>query len=230
MQDILYGLFVVTEGIDGSGTSTQVHELIKKIEDLDKYQDVLRTHEPWRNKEIKRKLQEDKDAYSEPEEMAQLYTGDRTEHSYDLIKPNLNAGAIVICSRYKMSTCAFQQAQGVPLDKLLTMHEHRGILKPDITFFLDIDKEVAEERKRKRGIASEKFEKDRGFIDKVIINYKELEKIAEKDKNLFGRVIRIDANKSIEDVSEQIYEVFLPIYEEWKGITFRWSGFLPHNN
>ena len=100
---------------------------MKRIERLNKYQDILRTHEPWRNKKIKRKLEEDKDAYSDPEKTAHLFVEDRTDHSYILIRPNLLMGTDVFCSRYKMSTCAFQQTQGVPLEKLLEMHENRGV-------------------------------------------------------------------------------------------------------
>ncbi len=219
------GLFIVFEGIDGSGTSTQVHGLIKRIELFDKYQDVLRTHEPWKNKEIKRKLREDKDAYSDPEETAQLYVEDRVNHSYLLIRPNLIAGTMVISSRYKMSTYAFQWAQGVCLEKLLKMHQHKGILTPDITFFLDVEREIAAGRIKERK-KLEKFERDAGFIDKVIKNYRKLTDISETYPNLFGKVIRINANPSIEKVEKEIYSVFLPHYRELKGLDFYYSDIL----
>ena len=206
------GLFVVFEGIDGSGTSTHVHELTRKIENLDKYRDVLRTHEPWRSGEIKRKLQNDRDAYSEPDEITQLFIGDRIEHSYTLIKPNLDARVIVLCSRYKMSTCAFQQAQGMLLNKLLYMHENRGILTPDLTFFLDVPREVAEERLKERK-SCEKFESDNDFINKVIENYKELVELSQTNLYPFGKVIRIDGNRSTEAVTSEIYEKFLGLYK-----------------
>jgi len=206
------GLFVVFEGIDGSGTSTHVHELTRKIENLDKYRDVLRTHEPWRNSEIKRKLQNDKDAYSEPEEMANLYIGDRTEHSYLLIRPNLDARVIVLCSRYKMSTCAFQQAQGMPLDKLLSLHENRGILTPDLTFFLDVPIEVAQGRLRER-MSREKFEGDKSFINKVVNNYNKLVDLSQKNLYHFGGVVRINGNRPTEEVASDIYEKFLTLYK-----------------
>lgn len=219
------GIFIDFEGIDGSGTSTQVHGLTKKIELLDKYQDVLRTHEPWKSEDIKRKLKEDKDAYCDPEETAQLFVEDRVNHSYILINPNLKAGAIVISSRYKMSTCAFQWTQGVPLERLLKMHQHRGILIPDLTFFLDVKREVAAGRIKERK-KSEKFERDADFIDKVIENYRKLIHISKKYPDLFGRVIRIDGNQSIERVEEEVYSVFLPFYREWRGLDFYYSDIL----
>lgn len=210
-------MFVNFEGIDGSGTSTQVHQLSQRIEDLDKYQDVLRTHEPWKSNEIKKKLQEDKDAYSGAEEMSELYVEDRIIHFYQLINPNWEAGCMILNSRYKWSTCAFQQAQGVPLEKLLEMHKHKGLLNPDITFFLDVSRKVAAQRMKSR-TRSEKFERDAEFIEKVIANYREIVKLSKENQILFGRIIRIDAEKSLDEVSEEVYQKFLPIYRDWKGL------------
>jgi dTMP kinase len=208
------GLFIVFEGIDGSGEDTQVEKLYSAIKSLDKYQDILATHEPWKHGEIKRKLREDKDAYSDAEEMAELYIGDRTDHSYVLLRPNLDAGAIVLCSRYKMSTCAFQQTQGIPLDKLLKMHEHRGILNPDLTFFLDVPGNIAESRREKRGTPKEKFEQ-REFMDKVTANYWALYEMSLKNPELFGEVVKIDGNGLINEVAKDIYQEFLKVYNQW---------------
>ena len=48
------GLFIVFEGIDGSGKETQMLELARYIRQRNKYQDVIITHEPWQNDEIKK--------------------------------------------------------------------------------------------------------------------------------------------------------------------------------
>jgi dTMP kinase len=209
------GLFFVIEGIDGSGTSTHIHRLTERIEEIDKYQDVLRTHEPWKNKEIKTKLQQDRDAYSDPLEMTDLYIDDRAKHTYRLIRPNLEAGAIILNSRYKMSTCSYQWAQGIPLFKLLEMHEHRGILTPDLTFFLDIPIEVSDERIRNRGQPQEKFEGNPEFVDRLTSAYKALVHMSEVDPRIFGRVVRIDGNREIEDVAEDIFSEFKIFYNSW---------------
>jgi len=222
------GLFVVFEGIDGSGTSSNVIELVRLLEELDKYQDVIRTHEPWRKQEIKEILEKDTDVYSNAEEILYFLLGDRTDHTYEIIKPNLLAGAVVGCSRYKMSTCAFQQAQGIPLNRLLKLHEHRGIIKPDLTFFLDVEKENAARRFKDRK-KREKFEKDPEFVDKVIANYRELIELSKKDESLFGRVETIDANKPLEEVVKAIRNIFVPFYERWKGINFQYTDILVYN-
>lgn len=220
------GLFIVSEGIDGSGEDTQLEILYRLIKSLDKYQDVLLTHEPWKNEEIKRRLQEEKDAYSNAEEMAHLYIGDRTEHTYVLVRPNVSAGVIVLCSRYMMSTCAFQQAQGMSLDRLLKLHErqHNGVLKPDLTLWFDVKGEVAAERRQKRGVPPEKFE-HMEFLDKANENYRALYEMSRKNSSLFGRVERIDANPDILTVAKSVEEAFLNLYYDWLG-DFRW-GLLP---
>lgn len=207
------GLFIDFEGIDGSGTSTHVHELTRRIEVLDKYQDVLRTHEPWKNPEIKWKLQKERDPYSGPKEMAELYIDDRTKHT-QLIDACLKEEVFVLCSRYKMSTCAFQWASGVSLRELIKMHENRGILTPDLTFFLDIPREVAQERTKKRR-EREKFERDAQFIDKVIENYRTLAHCSYDKPELFGKVIIVNGNNPTQEVADDIYRNFLPLYKIW---------------
>ena len=208
------GLFVVFEGIDGSGTSTHVHKLVERIEKINKYQDVLRTHEPWNNGEIKRKLEQDKDAYSDAIEMAELYVGDRTEHTRHIIRPSLESGIIVLCSRYKMSTCAYQWAQGVRLNDLLSMHENRGLLTPDLTFFLDVPREVAEERIKRRK-TTEKFEKDSEFTEKLIRAYNILTQMSEVDQKTFGKIARINGNRRVEEVSDDVFSGFMQVYKGW---------------
>jgi len=128
--------FIVFEGIDGAGTSTQLIESVRYLESLDKYQDVLRTHEPWKSGEIKRKLAEDRDAYSDGLKMAELYVQDRIQHTKELVQPILDKGVFVLSDRYSMSTCAYQSTQRVDLNELIKMHDLSRVLVPDITFLL----------------------------------------------------------------------------------------------
>jgi len=223
LEERTQGLFVVFEGIDGSGEDTQLDILYKTIKSWDKYQNILATHEPTKSREeIKKKLEKETDPYSNAEEMTELYIEDRREHTYELLMPNIRAGVIVLCSRYKMSTCAYQQAQGIPLDKLLKMQSDRGIIKPDLTFFLDVSGDVAEERRRGRNAPREKFEL-REFMDKASANYQGLYELSRKNPKLFGRVIKIDGNPKIEVVAKSIEGFFSQFYREWKGIDYYWG-------
>jgi len=211
------GLLIVFEGIDGAGTSTQVHELAKYIENLDKYQDILKTHEPWKNSDIKIRLKEDKDAYSNPEELAELFVTDRAEHTRLLIKPNLRAGVVILNDRYTMSTCCYQWCQGVQLEELIDMHKDRGILVPDLTFYIAISRETAQKRLKNRGAVPEKFENDPDFIDKLINAYDALTRMSKIGDSIFGRVVTINGKQSIEAVTEDIQKIFEPLYNRWQS-------------
>jgi dTMP kinase len=206
------GLFVVFEGIDASGKNFHLHNLEKRIEDLNKWQDVVRTHEPWKSSEIKKKLENEKDAYSSAEDIAELYIEDRARHTHKLIRPNLEAGAVVLCSRYTLSTCAYQWAQGLNLPELIKMHEHRGILIPDLTIFLDVQEGEAAQRRTARTISLEKFEYDPIFINKLINAYQSLIHMSEVDRSIFGKVVVINGNRQTEKVADDVYQEFLKIY------------------
>ena len=147
--------------------------------------------------------------------MAELYIEDRTRHTRQIIRPALEEqGIVILCKRYKMSTCAYQWAQGVPLHDLLSMHNHRGLLVPDLTFYLDIPRKVAERRIERRK-KTEKFEKDPRFTEKLIKAYNALLGLSEADPRIFGKVVRIDGNRRIQQVSEDIFSEFLPLYNSW---------------
>lgn len=209
------GLFIVFEGIDGSGTSTQIINFARHLKELSKYLDVLLTREPWKSEEINRRLAQDRDAYSGAREMAALYIDDRESHTEQLIKPVIDQGCIVLSDRYSMSTCAYQSTQGMDLDELLRMHRGRGILKPDLTFFLRVSLEEAIRRIKLRGNPTEKFERDVYFIRKLISRYEHLVSLNLESAELFGQIEVIDGEQSVEKVFEEIKRRFSPFYESW---------------
>ena len=102
------GLFLVLEGGDYSGKKEQSIRLAENLLNLSEDNDVLITHEPTRRaKEIKRKIKDNESAHADAEKMAELYVDDRIYHSKNLIKPNLDKGAIVITNRYFLSTLVY---------------------------------------------------------------------------------------------------------------------------
>ena len=218
------GLFIVWEGVDGAGKGVQQHILTEYIKQLNKYNTILETHEPWKSEEIKAKLEKDKGAYSDGAELSDLFIDDRAKHTKRLIRPNLEAGVIVSCDRYKMSTCAYQWVQGVSLQKLLEMHEDRSILTPDITFYIDVPYQIAIERTKKRidinktnsigDNSVEKFEKETRFIEKLVEAYRCLSYTARVDESIFGIVIMIDGTGSVEEVSKKIKQEFDYVYKK----------------
>lgn len=210
------GLFIVLEGGDYTGKGVQSIRLAEHITHLSEDNDVLITHEPtWRAKEIKRKLKEDKDAYSDAEKMAKLYIEDRRIHTGLLIEPNLNEGVIVIGNRYSLSTCVYQSLQGVALSKLIEMHKAPEILVPDLTILLDISQETADKRARKRvQVPEKKFEENREFRNQVYQKYLEVALSADYAM-AFGYVEVVDGNGEIEQVAERVQKVFATPYSKW---------------
>ena len=193
------GLFIAFEGIDGCGKSTQVWKTAKYLADKSKYNHVVVTREPYKNQDIRKILQSEDDPYSQAMNLAELYIEDRKRHAEEILNPNLEKGCIVISDRYILSTFAYQQAQGISMDKLVKMHNTGSLLPfPDITFVVDVPAEVAIERMKKdmgRNV-EQKFEKNAEFISKIRNNYIELAR-----PNNYNPAL-IDGRKSIEEIFE----------------------------
>ena len=198
------GKFIVFEGIDGSGKSFQIRKLTEFISNLDKHSHILITREPYQEREIREILKLAEKPEERAEKLAELFVKDRNEHVSELILPNLNRSVIVISDRYKYSTICYQAAQGLEVNKLVDMH--KNLMIPDIIFVIDIPVSVAMERMQKDNIrkTEQKFEKNPVFLEKVRQNYLSLPKLF-PNENMFI----INGNKSIEDVSKEIWDIFV---------------------
>jgi len=148
---IKQNLFIVFEGIEGAGKSTQVKLLADYFKKNGK--EVITTHEPGGTafgKQIREILLETK-IDLEPLTEFLLFCSDRKEHVKKLIKPALEQGKIVICDRFIDSLRAYQIGAN-NLDKkiveeLITWTTDG--LKPDLVIFLDLSVESGLERRRK---------------------------------------------------------------------------------
>lgn len=192
------GLFIAFEGIDGSGKSTQIWKLAKHISQINKYNDVYISRNPWKDLNIRKILQADNDTYSQAMQLAQLFTKDRKEQMRTIIAPNICKGCHVISDRFAFSTFGYQQTQGIPLWKLLDMH--KGLPIPDIIFLIDVPAKIVIKRmktdKQKRS-GKHKFEKNKKFLEKLRENYL---KLASLNKH---HVIVVDGTKSITEIFEK---------------------------
>jgi len=140
------GKFIVLDGVDGSGKGTQVKLLAQYIFDRDKSRHLFLTREPFISKyyfEIREILRDSKDPRANAAELSKLFVADRKIHA-KLISGLLDAGVDVVSDRYKYSTLAYQQTQGISFEKLAGMH--KKILIPDLAVFLDVPAEVALKR------------------------------------------------------------------------------------
>ncbi len=130
------GLFIVFEGIDGTGKSTQLHLVAEKLRQLGYA--VVATREPT-NGTYGQKISElfvDRSAVSHEEEL-ELFIADRHQHVQEVIAPALSDGCVVICDRYYLSTVAYQGANGMDPDLILKKNEHFPV--PDLAIILEIE-------------------------------------------------------------------------------------------
>ncbi len=196
MQKNIYpGKFIVFEGPDGSGQSTQAALLEKYISNLGRK--AVLTKEPTLDSkaglEIKAILNHEKEA--SPEELQKLFVEDRREHLEKVIIPALKEGSIVISDRYFFSTFAFGSL-GADLEWLISMNS--DFLLPDATFVLVVKPETSIERIAHRGIKSTLFEKLES-LRRVVENYKNL-------GTRFENMIFIDGERTIEEIHKEIAE------------------------
>jgi dTMP kinase len=145
-------LFIVLEGPDASGKSTQLRLLSQELSRRDIAHVV--TREPGGTKlgEELRKLLLDPKRTMRPLTEALLVVAARHEHVEEFIRPALREGAWVLSSRYTLSTLAYQgYGRGLDLGLLRQLNElATGGLEPDYVFLLDLPPQVAYRRTRMR--------------------------------------------------------------------------------
>lgn len=142
--------FIVIEGLDGSGKTTQAKKLTER---LSKNYSSVFTAEPSHGKTgtfIRECcLYEEKRLPTTVE--ALLFAADRIEHVENEVKPALADGKVVICDRYYYSSFAYQGSTGLNLEWIKKINSYA--LKPDFAVFLDVAPErVLERLKRKKSV------------------------------------------------------------------------------
>lgn len=154
------GLFIVLEGPDKSGKSTQARLLADTLKG--RGHEVLHTREPGGTSvaEGVRKVLLDPALTIDPLAELFLYEASRAQHTNEKILPALKAGKVVISERFTMSTDAYQGvARGLGLATTTVLNKiATSGLKPDITILLDIP--VAEFDTRDQGRELDRLERE----------------------------------------------------------------------
>ena len=176
------GKFIVFEGIDGCGKTTQINEIFKWLPTSNLISDdssIVKTREPGGSL-LGAKLRElilSNNKSNVPTNLTELllYAADRTEHVAKIISPALNNGDWVLSDRFSGSTLAYQ-GYGRNLDKeiikKLEIIACQG-QKPDITFLFDISVEESIAR-RKNQIPDRIESEGLNFLRKVNIGFKKI--------------------------------------------------------
>lgn len=195
------GLFIVFEGLDGSGKTTQLKALCNYLT-KEKNLKCREEREPGESlpgalarSAIKKQLK------FEPQTMALLFAADRYEHIHE-IKPYLNEGINVICDRYVFSNFAYQ---GLALD-FETIYEINKaameLLMPDLVIFVDTEPAETLERIGKSRIGNELFDEQGREVRESFMRAFEFL----KEKGLLKNLLIVKGGQSQEAITSEIIE------------------------
>ncbi len=204
-------LFVVFEGIEGSGKSylsKKLYSYLKK-----KKNSVVLTREPGGTKRAEKIrdiilsdyfIKKNKEKFHKYTDTL-LYLAARNEHIENKIKPALKAKKIVICDRFIDSTFAYQvYGKGVKKEFIENIHkEILGRTKPDLTFLLKVNVNKALSRLRKRKIKNRYDKFSKSFYNNA---QKAFIKIAKKNKKKYFILDNSNNDRKIEKIIFSIVE------------------------
>ncbi|MDZ7879253.1 MAG: dTMP kinase [Saprospiraceae bacterium] len=194
-------LFVVIEGLDGSGKSTASRHLVDVLNrvQVGQVKQSYEPHDPSCGGLLIRDILTKKHTHFTPKLLPLAFATNRLDHGDQVIRPWLEAqnGNILICDRYYLSSLVYQSSPDFPFEKVMTLNEFA--LKPDIIFFINVDTEVCYARMANRNQAPELFE-DR--LDESRKKYIDAIGFLRKTRN--ENIIEIDGNGSVETVVAQL--------------------------
>jgi dTMP kinase len=201
-------VFVVLEGGDGSGKSTQAGLLIARLRDAGR--DVVATREPGATEvgaAIRSLVLGGGDI--DPRTEALLIAADRAEHVAEVIRPALERGAAVVSDRFVPSSLAYQGvARGLGVDEIARLSDWAtGGLTPDLVVVLDL---AAVEAAGRRAGPQDRMEREPdSFRAAVNQAYRDL-------AGRFGWKL-LDGAEPVERVAEQVWAAVRPLLGSPEG-------------
>ena len=192
------GLFIVLEGPDKSGKSTQARLLVEALSAGGRK--VLHTREPGGTAvaEAVRRVLLDTSLQVDPLAELFLYEAARAQHTREQLQPALRGFMTVVCERYTLSTDVYQgvaRKLGLPMTRALNRLATGG-LRPDLTVVLDVPD--AEFRSRDQGRAHDRLEHESGeFRRRVRAGYRRLARGA-------ARTVLLDGRRPVEALHAEI--------------------------
>ncbi len=195
------GRFIVFEGIDGSGKTTQLERLYEHLSTSG--HDVQTTREPSSGPcgvLLRQALRGDINLDSAT--LALLFAADRTDHMQQ-IKKALQKGKIVLCDRYVLSSIAYN-SDALSAEWILQINDAaRHDLLPDLTILFDIPVDEAMARIDNRGEKKERFE-EKEKLQRIRDHY------LHWAKELPERIVIVDGSDTPDAISQRLSELIDP--------------------
>ena len=201
MQTDGKGYFITFEGCEGSGKSTQLKLLGEYLAETGR--EAVFTREPGGtsvSEQIRKVILDCNNASMTDKTEALLYAAARAQLIEEKILPAKRAGKIVVCDRYIDSSFAYQAfARGLGYDFVAEINGFAlNYCMPDLTLFFDISPEKAFARKGGADLNDRLEQSGIEFHNKVYEGYLEL------CKKFPDRIVRIDANRSAEQIFAEV--------------------------
>lgn len=157
MKPIQPGKFIVIEGIDGAGTTTQARLLSDWI--ISRGRSCVLTSEPSRGPvgRLLRQILSGRERTLSNDVISLLFAADRIDHLDGEVLPALQAGTDVVSDRYYHSSFTYQSLQG-DLEWIRELNSHARA--PEVTYILDLPADLAAERRRRERTSEELYEQD----------------------------------------------------------------------
>ena len=165
------GRFITFEGIDGAGKSTHIESVAQHLRQ--RGAELVQTREPGGTPlaESLRDLflHQDMDGLTE----ALLVFAARRDHVQRVIAPSLALGQTVLCDRFTDASFAYQGGgRGIAMGVIAELERWAAVVKPDLTFLLDVDVAVGLSRARSRGAQPDRIESEQvEFFERVRAAY-----------------------------------------------------------
>jgi dTMP kinase len=195
------GVFITIEGTDGSGKTTQIKLMEAYLKQ--KGLDVVLTREPGGTKiseDIRSLILDVNNSEMGRTTEMLLYASARAQLVSEVIKPAISAGKMVICDRFVDSSYVYQGfGRGIEANTIEDVNRAAlDGLEPDITFFFDINPEIALTR-RVASTGADRIESEKmEFHLKVYSGYKKLALLYPT------RIKAIDSNRGVEDIFKDV--------------------------
>ncbi len=211
MKKISKPLFIVFEGIDGSGKTTQSEMLYRDF--LDNEIECRWMMEPTEG-QWGRKIREILRGEEMPgaEEMLRLFILDREDDVDKNIIPSINRNIHVILDRYYYSNAAYQGAMGLSPEEIIRENRKMNFPEPDRVYFIDVTPEIALER-----LAARNSEGGRELFERSAF----LKKVRDIYHQLAGEnFLIVDGSGSIDDIFKTIKEDWMKLFDRKNETSF----------
>jgi len=197
--------FIVLEGIDGAGTTTQTARLVATLQEQGRRAHA--TREPSDGavgRLLRQMLTKQLPAPAHPQALALLFAADRLDHVAGEVLPRLAQSEWVVSDRYDHSSVAYQSVSGEGTAAIAWLRElNRHAPRPALTIVLDATPEVARARRLARDASRELFDDD-ALQQRLAAFYARIEHHFPGDN-----IVHLDADRSIDEVAHDVLALAL---------------------